>query len=271
MRKRTAAIILALIFFPGHYILAQPAMLRGTWITPEQDLIEILNLGRDSTNVVANKLMQEEYFHLFMLGDTLSFQHIYTSSRTQFKIEYIDRYDLKVVGSNKSSLIVKPVSKLSKAYFQNRPLLKLRRKEQVIDTTIVFEKLVYRATQAWFSPTVSLQLDNKRNLYLEIDNGFYGHNKDLATGRYVAVLDDSTYKQCISLLQNSSIRRLRFGDVEVKDSPEVTLIVYFNGERKYLKSTFTPRVANDLLSFITLRLQTYAGLKPTDKAFVLER
>ncbi|MCE7069061.1 hypothetical protein LZG74_02025 [Dyadobacter sp. CY327] len=271
MRKRTAAIIMALTFLLGHYMLAQPALLKGSWITPEQDLIEIRNLGRDSSNVLANKLMQEDYFHLFMLGDTLSFQHIYTSSRTQFKIEYVDRYDLKVVSYDKSSLIVKPVSELSKAYFQNRPLLKLRRKEQVIDTTFVFEKLVYHATQAWFSSTVSLQLDNHKNLYLEIDNGFYGHNKDLATGQYMAVLDDSTYTQCITILQNSSIRTLRFGDIEVKDSPEITLIFYFNGKRKYLKSTFTPRVAKDLLSFITWRLQTYADLKPTDKVYELER
>ncbi|MCE7067415.1 hypothetical protein [Dyadobacter sp. CY326] len=271
MRKGTAAIFLTLIFFPGHYILAQPTVLKGAWVTPEQDLIEIRNLGRDSSNVMANKLMQEDYFHLFMLGDTLSFQHIYTNSRTQFKIEYVDRYDLKVVSCDKSSLIVKPVSKLSKAYFQNRPLLKLKRKEQVIDTTFVFEKLVYHATQAWFSPTVSLQLDNRKNLYLEINNGFYGHNKDLATGQYMAVLDDSTYKQCITILQNSSIRSLRFGNVEVKDSPEITLIIYFNGQRKYLKSTFTPRVANDLLSFITWRLQTYASLKLIDRGYELER
>jgi hypothetical protein len=271
MQKHLAAASLLLIFIFGHNAVAQRPMVKGTWVTPEQDLIEIRNFGRDSLNVMANKLMQEDNFHLFIFGDTLSFQHIYTSSRTQFKIEYVDRYDLKIVSCDNSNLIVKPVSKLSKAYFQNRPLLKLRRKEQVIDTTFVFEKLVYHATQAWFSPTVSLQLDNQRNLYLEIDNGFYGHNRDLETGQYRAVLDDSTYKQFVTILQNSSIRSLRFGNVEVKDSPEITLIVYFNGKRKYLKSTSTPRAVNDLLSFITWRLQTYPGLKPAEKGFELER
>ena len=248
----------------AHQACAQSSLLKGTWITPEQDLIEILNLGRDSSNVLANKSLREEYFHLFVFGDTLSFQQIYTSSATDFKVEYVDRYDLKVVSCNDLNLVVKPVSKLSKAYFQGRPLLKLRRKEQVIDTTIIFEKMTYHATPAWFSPTVSLKLDNHKNLSLDITNDFYKYNGNLATGHYTGVLDDSTYNQFIAKLQNSSIRSLRFGNMVVKDSPEITLDIYFNGSRKYLRSTDVPRSASELLYFIMSRLQVYPGLTALD-------
>ncbi|TLV00385.1 hypothetical protein [Dyadobacter luticola] len=265
----TSLILIAVAL--GHHAFAQPAKLKGTWVTSQQELIEIRNLGRDSTNVLANNLLQESYFHLFIYGDTLSFQHIYTSSATDFKVEYTDRYDLKIISSNNSSLVVRPVSKLSKKYFQNRPLLKLSRKQDLIDTTIVFEKMIYHATPAWESPTVTIKLDNQKNLSLNITNNYYKYNGDLATGHYVAVLDDSTYQEFIKTLQNSSIRSLQFGTVEVKDSPEITLDIYFSGQRKYLKSTNVPTLANGLLYFIMRRLQKYPGLKSSEILDLLKR
>ncbi|KQS32915.1 hypothetical protein [Dyadobacter sp. Leaf189] len=263
MKLHIAPLILIITVLES-YASAQPAPLKGTWLSPLQELIEIHHLGRDSSNVLANKLLQEDYFHLFIFGDTLSYQHIYTSSETDFKIEYTDRYDLKIVSSNDSTLIVEPVSKLSKSYFQNRALLKLSRKEHLIDTTIVFEKLTYHATPAWFSPTVTVKLDNRKNLALDITNDYPPGNGELPTGNYTAVLDDSTYRQFIEILQKSSIRSLKFGTQMVKDSPEITLDIYFNGQRKYLKATDVPKLASDLLSFISRRLQAYPGLRSID-------
>lgn len=263
--KYMIAIAFGLRSFLTGISVAQPPSLKGTWVTTQEDLIEIHNLGRDSSNCLSNKLLQEDHFHLFIIGDTLSFRHIYTSSRTQFKIEYVDRYDLKIVANDESNLVVRPVSGLSKAFFQKRSLLRLKRKEQLIDRTIVFEKVIYHATSEWDSPTISLELNDRKNLYLQIENHSYGHDGNLATGSYSAVLDDSTYEQCIHQLRNSTLRTLRFGDIKGYDSPEITLIVYFNGKRKYLKSMFPPRIASDLLMFIMSRLQNYPGLAPTQE------
>ncbi|WP_439558115.1 hypothetical protein [Dyadobacter sp.] len=259
MKLHIAPLILGKIML-GSYAFTQPAKLKGAWVSSQQELIEIKNIGRDSTNVLANKLLKENYFHLFIFGDTLSFQHIYTSSATDFKVEYTDRYDLKIVSLSDSTLKVKPISKFSKSYFKNRPLIKLRRKEHLIDTTLVFEKLIYNATPAWFSPAVTVKLDNRRNLSLSITNPYPPSNGELPTGDYTTVLDDNTYQEFIQTLQNSNIRSMKFGTQEVNDSPEITLDIYFNGQRKYLKATDVPTVANNLLTFIR-RLQRYPGLK----------
>lgn len=271
MAKSLIGVTLCLISLFSGISAAQPPSLEGTWVTPEQDLIEILNVGRGSSNCLSNKLLHEENFHLFITGDTLSFRQIYTSSITQFKIEYVDRYDLKIVTHNDSNLVVRPVSALSKTYFQNRSTLTLKRKEYLIDTTIIFEKMIYHATSAWGSPTISLELDKKRNLYLDTQNHSGGYDKGLATGSYAAVLDDSTYKEFIYQLQGCMLRALRFGSIKGADSPEITLIMYFNGRRKYLKSMFPPRISSELLAFIMWRLQSYPGLRPTQEVRKLER
>jgi hypothetical protein len=271
MVKYLVTILVGLTLFLTGFSVAQPPSMKGTWVTPEQDLIEILNLGRNSSNCLSNKLLHEEYFHLFMTGDTLSFRQIYTSSGTQYKIEYVDRYDLKIVTLNDSNLVVSPVSDLSKAYFQNRSFLRLKRKEDLVDTTIVFEKMIYHATSAWGSPTISLELDNQKHLYLETQNHSGGYDKNLSTGSYAAVLDDSTYKEFIKQLRECTLKTLRFGYIKGADSPEITLITYFNGRRKYLKSMFPPRIASDLLAFIIWRLQSYPGLQPTQEVRKLER
>jgi hypothetical protein len=247
----------------------QPEILKGTWVTPEQDLIEILELGRTSSNYMSNQLLHEDHFHLFILGDTLSFQHIYTMS-PKFETEYVDRYDLKVISRNDSVLVVKPVSKFSKDYFQNRPILKLERKPYLVDKTIKFEKLFYHASQAWDGPTVAMQVDSDKSMYMRYTNNTGSLERGLATGSYKAVLDDDTYKELIKQLQNCNLRTLRFGNIKGNDSPDITLIVYFNGKRKYLKSMFPPRISEGLLTFIMLRLQGYGKLIRTDESRDLE-
>jgi hypothetical protein len=264
------SLLALLLFLSSRPSFAQPEMLKGTWITAEQDLIEILEVGRTSSNYMSNKLLNENHFHLFVFGDTLSFQHIYTNSLTQFKVEYIDRYDLKIVSCSDSILIIRPVSKFSKTFFQNRPVLKLKKKQYLVDKTIVFEKLVYHASRAWNGPTVAMQVDSNKNLYMRYTNNTGGLDRGLASGNYKAVLDDDTYKELIKQLQNCNLRTLRFGDIKGHDSPDITLIMYFNGKRKYLKSMFPPRISEELLTFIILRLQGYGKLILTEENRDLE-
>ncbi|GLU55253.1 hypothetical protein [Dyadobacter frigoris] len=270
MRKFVFTTILALITFSGSVCTAQPEALRGTWISPEQDVVEILNTGLDSANYLSNKLLKEESFNLFILGDTLSFQQIYTSSFTQHKIEYTNRYDLKVVSVNDSILVIMPVSNFSKAYFQERSILVLKKIDYLVDKTIVFEKLIYHASSAWGGPTIALQVDSSKNLYMDYKNNT-GESKYLQSGNYSAVLDVETYNELIYHLQKSNLRMLKFSDVKGKDSPIITLIVYFNGKRKYLKSVSPPRISKNLIKFINWRLRKYAKLKPTDEKMEIER
>jgi len=262
MTKFVFTTLLALMISSCSVCFAQPEILKGTWISVEQDLIEIITTGRDSVNFFSNKLLQEDRFHLFIFSDTLSFQDIYTHSSTKFKIEYTDRYDLKVISCNDSILIVRPVSDLSKKYFQDRPFISLKKKRYISDKTIVFEKLVYHSI--FSGPTIALQIDSSKNLFMNYINTSWDGKDGLATGNYSAVLDDETYDELIYQLQNCNIRTLRFRDIKGADSPVISLIVYFNGKRKHLESIAPPRISADLVSFIVWRLCNYAKLKPTN-------
>jgi hypothetical protein len=55
--------------------------------------------------------------------------------------------DLKIVSVNDSVLVVKPVSDFSKTYFQDRPIISLKRKEFIVDKTLVFERLASHDSQ----------------------------------------------------------------------------------------------------------------------------
>jgi hypothetical protein len=271
MNRYVFSSVLILGIFFTRITFAQPVILKGTWVTVEQDLIEILDTGRVSANHLSNKLLKDDFFHLYIFHDTLSFQHIYTSSLTQFKIEYTDRYDLKIVSCNDSILILRPVSNFSKEYFQGRSVLTLKRKEYLFDKTISFEKLIYHATRAWSGPTISLEIDSNKSLYMHYTNNTGGADSGMASGNYSAVLDDASYKELIYNLQHCNLRTMRFGNIEGADSPVVTLIVYFNGKRKYLKSMFPPRISNDLLAFIRLRVQNFDKLIPTHEIRKIEQ
>jgi hypothetical protein len=262
--------VLMLFIFMVRITFAQPETLKGTWISPEQDLIEVLDTGRVSANYLSNKSLNESFFHLYIYHDTLSFQEIYTTSATAFKIEYTDRYDLKIVRCNDSLLVVRPVSDLSKKYFQGRSVLTLKKKEYLVDKTLSFKKLVYHATQAWNGPSVDMEIDSNKTLYMHYVNNSEGYDHGLASGNYSAVLDDASYKELIYNLQTCNLRKMKFRDIEGADSPVITLIVYFNGKRKYLKSMFPPRIASDLLTFIGYRLQKVTKLIPSDEIRKIE-
>lgn len=264
------ACLLIFVLISARGAFAQHEKLKGTWVSDQQDLIEILHLGRSDWNYISNTHLEEMNLYLFIYGDTLSYQSIYTSSATDFKIEYTDRYDLKIIQASDFMMVVKPVSDLSKKFFQNRPVLTFKNKKYLIDKSLVFEKLVYHASQAWDGPTVALEVDSNKVLYMKYQNNSYGPNRGLATGNYSATLDDTTYSQLIAYLQNCNLRKLRFGNIRGNDSPEIRLIVYYNGKRKFLKSMFPPRLAEELLSFIVLRLQNYLSLKPTEEERKLE-
>jgi len=73
----------------------------------------------DNSNMLCT-YESDEGMALFIFGDTLSFQKQYYSSATNYNRLYVERYDLLIVRQTDSTLIAKPVSKLSKAFFSQQ-------------------------------------------------------------------------------------------------------------------------------------------------------
>lgn len=266
--RRYAVILTLIVLLYSTIASAQPEKLKGTWISSQLEMVEILHTGRNGFNYLSNRELEENFLYLFIYGDTLSFQSIYTSSSTNHEVEYVDRYDLKIVSSNDSLLVLEPVSDFSKAFFWDRPTLTLKKKDYLIDKSIQFEKLVYHASDGGSTPNISLQIDSTRNLYVHFR--IPSSDRMQRTGVYSAVLDEDTYNKLISQLQNAQILALRFGNTKGADSPIITLIIYYNGIRKYLRSIAPHRIARNLLNYIQLQLANYPGLKPASETQELE-
>lgn len=273
MRYRRNAVTFIFILLYGTIASAQPEKLKGTWISSELEMVEILHTGRNEFNYLSNLELEENFFYLFIYGDTLSFQSIYTSSSTNHEVEYVDRYDLKIVSSNDSLLVLEPVSDFSKAFFLKasfleRTTLTLKKKDYLIDKSIKFERLVYHASDGGSTPNISIQIDSTRNLYVHFR--IPSSDRMRRTGVYSAVLDEDTYNKLIFQLQNAQIRALRFGNFKGADSPIITLIIYYNNTRNYLRSIVPNRIARDLLDYIQLQLANYPGLRPASGIQELE-
>lgn len=217
---------------------------------------------------------KEEGMAFYLIGNILSFQKQYYSSTTHFEKLYIDRYDLIVLNQTDTSITLRPSSKLSKKFFNKRTNITFIKQEFNVDKSIVFEKIIYHTTSCFGScPTIDLEIKNDKSVYL---NGqFYKDNSisemdSIKSGQFFGELNDTLYNELINILQTSNLRTLTFPDTNGYDAPVTTLIIYYNGQRKYLKSMFPPTIAKKLIVFLYL-VNTKADLTRIDKERTIEK
>jgi hypothetical protein len=63
---------------------------------------------------------------------------------------------------------------------------------------------------------------------------------------------------------------LSFTERHGADAPVTTLIIYYNGQRKYMKSMFPPTIADKLIEFLYL-VNTKVDLTRTEEKRTLEK
>lgn len=233
----------------------------------------------DTLNKYCNSNMlctadKDEGMAFFLLGDTLSFQTRYYSSETNYKKLYVERYDLIVLKQTDTSLTVWPSSNLSKEFFNKRTNLTFIKQEFNKDRSISFEKIIYHTTSCFGScPTIEIEIDNNRNVYLKGE--FYkGDSMDeidiIKSGQFFGKLNDTLYKELINILQTCNLKTLTFPEKEGADAPVTTLIIYYNGQRKYLKSMFPPTIASKLIEFLYL-VNERTDLTRTNEKRIIEK
>lgn len=225
----------------------------GTWISEQQDcmLIQDTTNQYDNSNMLCT-VVRDEGMALFIYRDTLSFQKRYYSSATNYEKLYVDRYDLKVIKSNDTVLIVKPVSKLSKQFLQNRTSITFKRQSFAVDTSIKFEKIIFHTTECFGTcPVYHLQVDNSKQIKLNAQVVYKprsGYQTDTASqGYFTGQLSDTTFEKLVKAIQTCNLRTLKMNNALCCDGSVSTIIVYFNGQRKYFKTMFPPTIANELI------------------------
>jgi len=247
--------------------------LKGTWISSSNDVMVI----NDTINTYYNSNMlctseKDEGMHFYLIDNTLSFQKQYYISPNHTKM-YIDKYDFAIIKQTYSTLIVKPTSKLSKEFFKYRQSLKFIKQEYNVDETISFEKIIYHTTICFGTcPIIDLEIDSNKNVYLSGEfykEGYLGIDS-IKSGQFVGVLSDSLYNELLNILKTCNLRTLNFREADCCDGPITTLIIYYNGQRKYLKSMFPPTIADKLINFMYL-LRDRAILTRTDEKRKIEK
>jgi hypothetical protein len=270
---KTNIFILTILIWTTSY--GQFDKLKGTWISSSQDVMVI----NDSINGYSNSNMlctatEDKGMYFFLCRDTLSFQDQYYSSETNYQKLYINRYDLVIVNKSDSTLTVRPSSKLSKKFFKNRTTLKFIKQESNKDKSIHFEKIIYHTTSCFGScPTIDLEINKNRNIYLK--GAFYKENSEykidsIKTGQFMGKLNETLYNELINILQTCNLKKLTFPERDGQDAPVTTLIIYYNGQRKYLKSMFPPTIAYKLIRYLYY-INEKANLTRTKEKRILEK
>lgn len=265
--------IISLLIVASCY--AQLDQLKGTWISTQQDVLVIsdtLNTPRSSNMLCTAE--KDENMSFYLIGDTLSFQKRYYSSATNYTQLYIDRYDLIIVSRTDTSINVRPVSDLSKEFFNNRTSITFIKQEYNVDRTINFEKIIYHTTTCLGNcPEIDLEIRNDKSIYVnsKVYIGDWRLQFDSSrSGTFAGKLSDTLYNELIHNLQTCNLRTLTFPEKHGADAPVTTMIIYYNGQRKYLKSMFPPAIAYQLINYL-FYINTKATLTRTDEKRTLEK
>ena len=75
-----------------------------------------------------------------------------------------------------------------------------------------------------------------------------GHEADTASlGYFTGQISDTVFGKLIKAIQTCNLRTLTMNDGLCCDGSVITIIVYFNGQRKYFQTMFPPTIANELI------------------------
>lgn len=249
-------------------------VLKGSWLTDANEQLFITDItSNEYDNHFSKPRYHAEYFRLYIVGDTLSFRNSYTSSRTNYKVRYVDRYDLKIIKFTDSLLVVSPASDFSKNYFNNQQQLRFHRQDHMVDTTLHFEKIIFHTDFCYGTCNVYHLQVNEAGTF-RLHRAFMYKNKtyyrdSAAEGYFSGQLPDSLFQPMLHALRTINLRNLYMDTILCCDAPVRTIIVYFNGQRKYFKTAFPPRLM-DRLIIALYNIGAYANGSRMNEPFKLE-
>src|SRR5690606_11418717 len=109
------------------------------------------------------------------------------------------------------------------------------------DKTFKLEKIIFHSSSCFGNcPTYHLQLNSNKSFKLFAEE-VYKENAELftmnfdtsKTGYFTGQASDTSFYKLITELNNIGLDTINFSGPMYTDGPEITLIVYYNGERKF--------------------------------------
>lgn len=136
-----------------------------------------------------------------------------------------------------------------------------------------FEKITYHSGPCFgVCPSYHLEILNDKTVLLKGDSLYNrrGTNYDYGrVGYFRGKVSDSSYQKLILELRAIGLDTVQFKGPDCCDAPMKTMIVYYNGKRKYLRTMFPPDHARELLSALT-EIYSKTAFEPTPQRFEIE-
>lgn len=135
------------------------------------------------------------------------------------------------------------------------------------------EKIVFHTSECFGKcPTYHLQVDKDQRVKLYAEQVFKkpgniaSFEDDTARmGYFTGKASDSSFRKLTGELNKIELDTLEFDKTVCCDGSLITIIVYYNGKRKYLKSMFPPAKADKLISVLYEICHTSALQRTNDK------
>lgn len=138
--------------------------------------------------------------------------------------------------------------------------------------TIKLEKIIFHTSMCFGNcPVYHLEVDNNKNIKLSnvVNIKKATDFKVIEVNNFIGKADDSTFNKLINELNTIGLDSLQFGKAMCCDGSIKTIIVYYNGKRKFMKSMFPPENADKLIDILYDICRT-KSLKRTDEEFEVE-
>jgi hypothetical protein len=141
---------------------------------------------------------------------------------------------------------------------------------------IKLEKIIFHTSECFGAcPTYHLQVDGDKSLKLYAervyrkDKGFSREQDTARTGYFTGSVSDTTFNKLLQELETVGLDTLEFEGPNCCDGSLKTIIVYYNGKRKFLKAMFPPEKAHPLIA-VLYEICGNSKLQRTQKKFEIE-
>ena len=158
-------------------------------------------------------------------------------------------YTFKLICSNDTFFIIKPISNSAIKLFSGRETIKFIKQDFLYDSTVSFEKLVLFMGQSphFFSNGIALQIDSSKNVFFKFKSAF----DTTQNGNFKGKLTDKGYDSLINIIRKANIKTLFWPLTEYQGQQYKELTIFYNGQKKKLIGIGdTPYLTMDLMLFL---------------------
>lgn len=131
------------------------------------------------------------------------------------------------------------------------------RKIKTDNQSFSFEKIIFHTTACnGLCPIYHLEVTQNKQIRLHTEDAYLRSEKFSFTrdsskiGYFTGTIQDSTYKNLFTELSVIDLNNLAFNNAQCCDGSVITMIVYYNGKRKILRSMFPPEKALKLIGML---------------------